>query len=418
MFSFFHGTSSAIGRRYYHHWRLYNIVLTIFTTLGLGAFVFFTLPIVRSYASQRYASPIVTTHSPAMEKYIRSEERKEVIGFLPSWMLAQNARVYPEYLDQIIYFGIGINSNGELMKRDEEGNLLLEWHYLNSPQFMDIRTRSQKTNTKILITIKNFDNKSIDTIISNPTVSRRAVTQITELVEEYNLDGIDINFEYFTATDFPTRTYLNNFLSFLQTELKRKKPNSILSFDVNASVVYDDKAYDMVKIGDIVDQIILMGYDYSRTDSSFASSVSPLYAQKDHPSIDRSITSLIGHVPEEKIILALPLYGYEWQTLSTLPNSRTVDGTGALATYRRIRDLISHQKVSISYDQVNRTPRIVYIQNGEIKQIQYDDERSLKEKIDYIKDKNLKGIGLWALGYEGAYLEPWQLIKDQIFSSE
>jgi len=196
-------------------------------------------------------------------------------------------------------------------------------------------------------------------------------------------------------------------------ELKKQNPDAVLSVDINATAVYRDNAYDIVKIGDVVDHVIVMGYDYHIQTSSFVGPVAPIAADEDEPSLTKTIESMKGRIEPHKVILAVPLYGYEWQTYTKAADSRTIPQTGALATYKRVRELISvRDDLSISYDDLSQSPRIVYVQNGLIKQIYYDDEKSLMKKYELIAKHNLGGMGLWALGYEGDFIEPWNLIKE------
>src|SRR3990167_667434 len=344
-----------------------------------------------------------------------TSDKKLVIGFLPSWSIAQNAKVDTEYLDQIIYFGIGIDEHGNLMRIDEKNQPLVEWSYLNSDYFKNLQNESKRTETKILIAIKNFDNTSIDTLIGNEIYTNNAVSQLAKLVDDYDLDGINIDFEYFSDIDTQTLQNYNRFLSTLAAKLKEVKSAAVLSVDVNATVVYKDNAYDMVKIGEVVDQVIIMGYDYHQPASLYAGSVAPIDSVDDNPSIRHTIDSLTGRVDPEKLILGIPLYGYEWQTFSEEKNSRTIADTGAIATYKRVRELITgRDDVVLYFDDLSQSPWLTYNQNGLIKQIYYEDEKSLLEKIKFVELNNLEGIALWALGYEGDYTEPWAIIKQNL----
>jgi len=382
-------------------------------TAVLFAVIFFT---ANSYSKEVFdeKTPIIISDDFSLTSSDLENNTDQIfVGFLPSWSIAQKAQVHPEYLDQIIYFGLGISDSGELMKFNKDNVALVEWTYFLSDSFSELKAEAKKTDTQILIAIKNFDNESIDTLISSESNRKRAIFNITTLVNEYQLDGVNIDFEYFTRSDFPTMKYYNLFLTDLSLELKKQNPHAILSVDINASAVYQDNAYDIVKIGDVVDHIIVMGYDYHVPSSSYAGPVSPIDADGAEPNLTKTIESLKGRIDPKKVILALPLYGYEWQTYTKNEGSRVIPQTGALASYKRVRELIAaREDLSISYDNLSQSPRIVYTQNGLIKQIYYDDEKSLATKFEFISDHELGGVGLWALGYEGNYIEPWKLIKD------
>lgn len=400
----------------------YRGVITILfavITGALAAVVVYTSP-QASFGSElfnkNFIEPISSNFSAPLASPEKDQERRHIIGFLPYWAVGNKATVYPEYMDQIIYFGLTMDQSGKLLTEDKNGNVLPEWNSLNSPYFSEIRADAKQTNTKVLIAIKNFNNDEINTLISNPQSVETAVTEIKKVLSDYDFDGVNIDFEYITRSDFPTQKFYNQFLKIVVEELRKEKADIIISFDVNATAVYADMAYDMVKIGDTVDQVIVMGYDYSQPSSVIAGPVAPIEMNSNAPSLTKTLDSLKGRVEPEKIVLGVPLYGYEWQVTHDAYQSKTVANTGAIATYKRVRELIANKEsVSIHYDPDSKSPWLSYKQNGQIKQIYYEDEKSLESKIEFIHEHDLAGIALWALGYEGDYIEPWIVIKEGVW---
>lgn len=394
---------------------LLNFIKFIFISM-VFLLIFVVYITIRSHSKEntRELSPIIISDDFTFTKKEKNMYKPITIGYLPSWSIAKKAIIYPEYLDQILYFGLGITENGEIMINNEQGLPLIEWKYFQSNEFIDIKKKAKETNTKLLIVIKNFDNTAIDKLISSSTNRKNAISNIVSLVSKYSLDGVNIDFEYFTSTDFPTQKYYNAFLTDLSKALKINNPEAQISVAINASAVYKDKAYDIVKIGEVVDNLIIMGYDYHTANSLYAGPVSPIDSEGTKPSLTKTINSLKGRIDLRKVIIALPFYGYEWQTNSRAYASKTIQNTGAIATYKRVRELIeSKNDISISYDPLSQSPRLVYVQNGLIKQIYYEDVKSLKAKFSLISEQKLGGIGIWALGYEGEYIEPWELIKEE-----
>lgn len=336
---------------------------------------------------------------------------RDVIGFLPSWTAAQNASVNFDKLTQIIYFGLGVNDNGEIIQFNKESNPTLEWLYFTSDYFSNIRQDAKKNNVKVLIAFKMFDNENIDNLISNSTSTNFFIQNALNIVNKYDLDGINLDFEYVTDSAFPTARYLNGFLEKLSLELKKNNPEHILSIDVNATAIVTDKAYDMVKIGEVVDEIIVMGYDYRNVNSSRAGPTAPLYGEINEHSIDESISSLVGRVPMDKVILAIPFYGYEWETLNNNHKSTAVQNSAALATHKRVRELLEGRRdITTYWDDKAKSPWLTYNQSGATKQIYYEDEKSIKAKMDYVKDNDLSGVAVWAIGYEGKHHDLWDVI--------
>lgn len=400
------------------------LIISLLTLLITVVSMFFLLQRLR--AKEPLISPLAAPNSQAQNPpaYVLSNPsplqatpsiirvRKEVIGFLPSWIVAKTPTVNLSNFTQLIYFGLGVTEQGELIKFKEDGSAVLEWSYFNSPHFTQIRAEAKKKGVNVLIAIKNFDNVSIDTLISNQLATNKLTQEVITLIDSFDLAGVNIDFEYVTRTDFPTVRYFNRFWETLVINIKEKDPSLIVSLDVNATAVASDPAYDMVKAGELADQIILMAYDYHRVNSYEAGPVAPLQAGFLEPSITKSVLVLRGRVPAEKIILGIPFYGYEWQTINTSYKAPTVPNTGALATYGRVHDLLaSRDDITLFWDERARSPWLVYRQSGAIKQIYYEDNRSIFEKIKFTNDNNLAGIAIWAVGYEGKYTKPWEVIK-------
>ena len=275
--------------------------------------------------------------------------------------------------------------------------------------------KAKENNTKILIAFKMFNNEVTDNLISSSVSTDRFIRNVFSLLEQYGLDGINLDIEYFTDSDFPTSRYLNTFLTKVTDALKKNNPNYKISIDVNATVILHDSAYDMVKIGELVDEVILMAYDYRVPASQRAGPVAPIGGQVNEHSITESINSLVGRVPMEKVILGIPLYGYEWQTLNKNNKSTAVAGSGALATYKRVHELLeTRSDIEKHWDSVAKSPWLIYTQSGAIKQIYYENDRSIQAKLDFVKNKNLGGVSLWALVYEGKYKEVWDLFSSAV----
>ena len=63
------------------------------------------------------------------------------------------------------------------------------------------------------------------------------------------------------------------------------------------------------------------------------------------------------------------------------------------------------------WDKVSQTSWLCWEQNGIWNQIWYDSDSSLGLKYELALTKSLKGIGIWALGYDEGRTELWNLIE-------
>jgi len=161
---------------------------------------------------QTIQESVLNTKAEALDTYLTDDKNREVIGFLPSWTAAQNAAIDFDKLTQIIYFGFGANDNGEIIQYNQENNSTLEWVYFTSDYFINVRREAKKNDVKVLIAFKMFDNETIDNLISSSVATDFFISNAVAIVNKYDLDGINIDFEYFTDSGFPTSKYLNDFL--------------------------------------------------------------------------------------------------------------------------------------------------------------------------------------------------------------
>ncbi len=113
-------------------------------------------------------------------------------------------------------------------------------------------------------------------------------------------------------------------------------------------------------------------------------------------------------IPPEKIILGIPLYGYEWETIGNKPGAPTIPGGSATASNRRVAELLaSCDNCDKGYDEQARQPYVIFPDGDYFHQIYYEDRQSLGEKLKLAKEHKIAGVALWALGYEGKnLLEP------------
>lgn len=394
-----------------------NAILIIFSIIFLLAIsCLFLFSLNGKQNIIRPVSENTTSNNQQITVDIPKVKLRKPIGFLPSWIIADQIKINPSLLSQIIYFGLEVNSNGEIIQYDHNRNPVYEWTYFTSDYFSNLKKEAANNNTKILIALKSFDNKTIDSVIGNQYATNNVIKQLISLIKTYKLDGVNIDFEYVTDSDFPTAKYLNRFLVQLKEQLKKIDPSLIISIDMNTNAIIYDQAYDLGKIAQSVDEIILMAYDYHKSDSLHAGAVAPLRNDKNEPNITSSLEFLSNRVPFEKVILGIPFYGYEWQTYEAKHQSIVVPGSGALATYKRVKELINTRPdLEIYWDGIAESPWLTYNESGVIKQIYYEDERSIAKKMDLVKDQNLGGIAIWALGYEGNFPQLWEIIAKYIY---
>jgi chitinase len=288
------------------------------------------------------------------------------------------------------------------------------WLHNEATDTVNLRKLSElkkiNPDLKILISIggwtwsKNFS----DATLTDSSTKNFALSAV-DIVSKYNLDGIDIDWEYpgmigdsnmyrpedkqhYTALFKELGEGLNS-LS-LTTRMKY-----YVTTAVGGSQSYIDHT-EMDKVQQYADYINIMSYDYVGGWDAISGHHTNLYVSSgdsDQYSAHRSIQAFIAAgVPATKIVIGMAFYGKGWQMESTDNNGlyrkalRSARGGG----FTYLKDsLVNKNGYKEYWDAKAKAP---YLFNAEKKIfISYDNERSVREKCKYVKQHHLAGAMFW-----------------------
>ncbi len=347
--------------------------------------------------------------------YTSTEEPKKklgiVYGFLPYWTV-DNYQIHPS-VSHLAFFRLAVNGKGEIINRAGDGGYQI-YHDQRIQSILD-QVNQRKTNFEL--TIFSAQNEEIKKLINCSLCQENLINEILTLVETDKLDGINLDFEYLGSISPTEREAFTHFVYQLKNELSLKYPRTKLSIDVYGGAARMNNIWDFPKLAKIVDRIIVMGYDYKTRKSSSPGPGAPTLGKNIWGGdIWDDIISLTRFVPSEKIVLAVPFYGYIWQTTTNdLNTAKTIPDTGRAMTYREAQNILADKSKNAQekWDEHSLTPYLIYQQDEQWRIGFFENERSLNYKIDLIEKLNLGGIAVWALGFEGEYQELWEIINER-----
>jgi spore germination protein YaaH len=280
---------------------------------------------------------------------------------------------------------------------------------INNETFLEQKKKIKESGGKNILGIKLFKDEELDKLLENKLARENLIKQIKALRQAQGVsgfDGINIDFEY---QGNPVAILSQNFLDFLD-ELDLAGVGEI-SVDVFANTIIkgdEEKLEELVKK---IDNLIIMAYDFHRPGVDFAGAVAPIGS----PVGERNITEIINKIltiglDKNKIVMAYPLYGYEWKTYTEDFGAAVKRGWYLMASYSRVKKMIETADanvLAVKWDEVSMSPWVSFKEKGVIHQIYYENEKSLKAKIDLVRQNKLGGYGYWALGYEGEDTSVW-----------
>ncbi|MFM2247634.1 MAG: hypothetical protein RL071_3708 [Pseudomonadota bacterium] len=314
-----------------------------------------------------------------------TEGRPEVVvyGYLAYWAGSVETVPYAS-LTHLAIFNVDLRADGTLADT-------ARWTTV-APRAVEL---AAPHGVRVHLTLTCFDADVMRAVL--PSASRRAtlVDQLGDLVESAGAHGVSVDCEGMPAS------LRGDFVTFLAA-LDARVPEISVALP---SVDWSD-AYDYAAIATHADQLFIMGYGYHWSGGDPGPNA-PLEGGAGWPtwSLAWSVEDYREKgVPDEQIVLGLPLYGHRWPTTSTAVPG---ESTGVASTVTMENAVPEADAAGRCWDAHTLTP---YALPSSRSQLWYDDTESVGLKAAWAVEQGLGGFGFWALDYEGADPDFWATI--------
>jgi len=343
-------------------------------------------------------------------------DSKVVYGFLPYWNLSKTT-LQPE-LTQLSYFSLTIEGDGSI-RTFQDGGSEPGYNKLRSDTFLDLAAQAKKDGKRVDLVLSQFESQSIVALLNSEAAQNKLLLSIDAALLAYPFNGINLDIEYAGQVTPQLRENLTKLVTKINQHLTQRYSGVQLSIDMYAGAASNQQLWDVEPISKQVDYIVVMAYDFHRRSSPLAGPVAPLFGGKVmwDSDISQHLQAFLKVVPSQKILLGVPFYGYEWQTVSNAAQAATFPETGATASFERVQSLLSRReelKLQEAWNEEALSPYLSYQEDGETFIVYYENSRSLSYKLDLVNQLDLGGIAIWALGYEGANRELWDVIERKL----
>lgn len=264
-----------------------------------------------------------------------------------------------------------------------EGIAYVNWAHGNGYQVWPMFTNSNMSETSKMLS----DYKSRENVIN----------QIIKYIKQYNLDGINIDFEGMYETD------KDNFSRFLiEIRPRLNEIGAVLSVDVTAPDGAPEWSlcYDRYTIGKVADYVMFMAYD------QYGLSAIKAGTTAGHNWVEANVKKFLGQeeVKAEKIILGIPFYTRVWKE-----NNGNV--TSNVVNIGNVNNIIPSNATK-TWDEDLQQYYVEYKKGGTTYKIWVEDEKSIESKLDLVSKYNLGGAAYWE--YDRATNSIWNLIESKI----
>ena len=279
------------------------------------------------------------------------------------------------YLTYVTIFTYGFDQNGELVRPepDDEYYVKTALDYGTAP-LMHLST---------LTRYGNFSSELAAQLLSNRDVWDVLTDNIIKNVEEKGYKGVDIDFEYLPAQ---YREAYAEFVGQLRDKLNESGYILVTALAPKTSADQQGLLYqghDYRLLGQNSDMVLLMTYEWGYAYSE-PMPVAPI------GSVERVVRYGVSEIPNEKILLGLPFYGYDWK----LPYVKGETVAQSLSV-ERAEMLARRYGGTINYDTEAQAPFMRY-NDGESEHIVwFESPRGVLAKLGLIDKYTLFGGGIW-----------------------
>lgn len=224
------------------------------------------------------------------------------------------------------------------------------------------------------------DNKQIFTYTSK---REKIINQLIASAIEYNIDGINVDFEYITAD------IAEDYIQFIRELSVKCRINGIVLSVDNKVPETSNSYYNIEEQGAVVDYVIMMGYDEHWGADSGSGSVASL------PWVTKGIENMVEKVPSSKVICAIPFYARIWEE----DGSGNVVSSSSVDMDTSVNTLTNNGVTPVWVEDVGQNYGEYSAGENTIR-IWVEDAKSIEEKLKLLGTYNLAGAAAWRLGLE------------------
>lgn len=293
------------------------------------------------------------------------------------------------------------------------------WFYLNDNEgnLADVASKDyvnycHEQGIKVWGLFSNLENTEVDStyVLTHTSVRENLVNQIIAKALNYNLDGVNIDFEALS------NEVGDGYIQFIrELSLKCDDNGLVLSVDNYVPSAYT-QFYNRAEQANFADYVIVMAYDEHYAGSEEGSVASIGFVEKGAKD------TLDAGVPAEQLVLGMPFYTRIW---AETPKEEDGDSAEAAA-----EDYVGYELSSEAVSMAEARSRIdangaqiiwmddcgqnfaQYEVDGVTYKVWLEDAQSLDLKLQVMKDLNLAGAAFWKSGMETA--DVWDTISSYI----
>ncbi len=224
------------------------------------------------------------------------------------------------------------------------------------------------------------------TFLNDSLYRTKAIEQLLDYLDRYQLDGLDVDFEYMYLED---KEHYVQFVRELAPLLHARGKVLNLSIIFHSSSENWSMCYDHKKLGEIADYLTVMAYDEN---TALAGSTASL------PWVQSGLERMIEDVPSEKLLLGIPLYTRLWKVATDAEGKE--ETTRQTFTMDQAEKWMAENKTGIIEDPQSGQHYVEITADSVKYRMWLEDAYSIEKRVELMKKYRLAGLAVWRRGLE------------------
>lgn len=228
----------------------------------------------------------------------------------------------------------------------------------------------------------DFDPDKTHEVLKDYQKRQTVIRQLLVYSEMYKLDGINIDIENVREED---GKYVTQFVR----EATPYLHDAGITVSMDITFIADGNYSAFLQrdhLAEIVDYLVVMAYDEHWATSPIAGSVASF------PWVEANLETLLDVVPNDKLVLGVPLYARLWEEKE---NGEISSKSLSMAS---VEEWLKEHKVTPTYDEVSGQNYGEYFdeETKSTYKIWLEDELSLAKRAELVEKYNLAGLASWS----------------------
>lgn len=292
---------------------------------------------------------------------------------------------------------------------DTAGNL----NSIASTSYVDT---AHAANLEVWALVRDFDG-GIDSpeetyqLLSSSVSRKNLIDNLMMQVQQYNIDGINVDFEKVSAECG------EHFIEFIrELSVECRKNQKVLSVDNYVPMGFNSH-YELKEQGKVADYVIIMGYDEHYAGSWESGSVASA------GYVEHGIQQATKDVQAKKVINAVPFYTRVWAEVPKTEQELAEQAGTEQAQYKmnvtsealgmqEAEERVAQAGAAVVWDDKEQQNYAEWQSEGVTYKVWLEDSSSIEAKLKLMEQYKLGGVASWKLGFEKP--EIWSIIEKYI----